>query len=140
MDKIIKNFYLNLKFLLEKTFSNKIKIKGKCKACGECCKTIVFYIGKSPIKTLEQFELLKQWDKKYNNFIPNNKSPDGAIYFKCKSLDENNKCKQYHFRSIGCRLYPKYNFSFLTRGKGLKANCGYYIKTPKKFKDFLKYN
>lgn len=137
MGEELKNFLSDIKFYFERIFSNPQKIKGKCKNCGECCKTIVFYIGNNPVKTQEQFEHLKKWDKRYNNFLINGKAPDGALYFKCKALKTDNKCSMYLFRSLSCRLYPKFQTPFLTRGHGLKSCCGYYIES-KKFEDFLK--
>ena len=137
MGKKLKNFLADLKFNLERIFSNPQKVKGKCKGCGECCRTIVFYVGENPVKTEEQFELLKNWDKKYNSFEINGVASDGALYFKCKALRDDNKCGMYFFRSIACRMYPKYQSSFFTRGEGIKQNCGYYIET-KKFEEFLK--
>ena len=134
----MKRFFEYLKFFVSRIFSNKVRIKGKCKSCGECCRTIVFYVGKDSVKTEEQFELLKKWDKKYNNFEIAGSSKDGALYFKCKALKDNGKCGVYHFRSIACRLYPKYNSFFFTRGEGLKTTCGYYLEKDKDFNDFLK--
>ena len=137
MGERLKNFLSDIKFYFERIFSNPQKIKGKCKNCGECCKTIVFYVGENPISNEEQFELLKKWDKKYNNFVINGKAADGALYFKCRALKDNNKCGMYFLRSLACRMYPKYKTSFFTRGEGLKPSCGYYIDV-KSFKDFLK--
>ena len=126
-----------IKFFIDKNFSNPVKIKGHCKACGECCRTIVFYVGDNVVKTEEQFECLKRWDKKYRNFDVAGKSDDGALYFKCKALSAEGKCKSYFFRSLSCRLYPKFQTPFFTRGRGLKSECGYYISHSKNFDDFL---
>ncbi len=138
MGKKLKKFLEDLYFYISSKFSNKLNIKGKCKMCGACCKTIVFYVGDNQVKTKEQFELLKKWDKKYNNFEIFGVAPDGALYFKCKALDSTNKCKVYHFRSLACRMYPKYHASFFTRGDEFKNGCGYYLEPKKKFKEFIK--
>ena len=137
MGEKLKNLLADIKFYFERIFSNPQKVKGKCRNCGECCKTIVFYVGANPIQTEEQFEHLKKWDKKYNSFVINGRASDGALYFKCKALRDDNKCGMYFFRSLACRMYPKYQTSFFTRGEGLKDTCGYYIET-KKFEEFLK--
>ena len=136
MGEKLKNLLSDIKFYFERIFSNPQKVKGKCKNCGECCKTIVFYVGENPVSTEEQFELLKKWDKIYNNFTINGRASDGALYFKCRALREDNKCGVYLFRSIACRMYPKYQASFFTRGNGLKSCCGYYIES-KNFSEFL---
>lgn len=137
MGEKLKNFFEDLIFYIKSFFSNRQRVKGKCKACGLCCKTIVFFVGENAVKTEEQFELLKRWDKKYNNFEIAGKSFDDALYFKCKSLKDDGKCGVYHFRSLACRMYPKYNAPFFTRGEGIKKECGYYLEPDKKFKDFL---
>ena len=133
----MKKFFEEIKFLCSRIFSNRVRIKGKCKGCGECCRTIVFYVGKNVVITTEQFELLKKWDKKYKNFEISGTASDGALYFKCKALKDDGKCGIYFFRSIACRMYPKYNSFFFTRGEGLKNGCGYYIKADKNFKEFI---
>ena len=137
MGKKLIKLLSDIKFYFERVLSNPQKIKGKCISCGECCKTIVFYVGKNPITTEEQFNHLKKWDKKYNSFVINGRAHDGALYFKCKALKDDNKCGMYFFRSVACRMYPKYQASFFRRGNGLKSCCGYYIDS-KKFSDFLK--
>ena len=137
MGERLKSFFEDIVFYLKNRFSNRIKIKGKCKACGECCRTIVFYVGKNPIKTEEQFELLKKWDKKYNRFEISGTAEDGALYFKCKALKENGKCSAYFFRSVACRMYPKYQAPLFSRGDGLKPSCGYFIEVEKKFQSFM---
>ena len=138
MGEKLKNFLEDFIFSLKSYFSNPSKIEGKCKACGECCRTIVFYAEDKVISTLEQFENLKKWDKKYNSFEPSGHAPDGAMYFKCKALKEDGKCKVYFFRSLACRLYPKYNTFFFSKGQSIKPNCGYFLKNSKSFQDFMK--
>ena len=136
-EKLI-TFFEDILFKIKSFFSNPKRLKGKCKACGECCRTIVFYVGENVVKTEEQFELLKNWDKKYNNFIPNGFAPDGAMYFKCRALKDDGKCRTYFLRSIPCRMYPKVNSFLFSRGDELKPNCGYYYENDKNFEDFLK--
>ena len=57
-----------LKFELQKLFSAKYKISGKCNQCGRCCREITFLNGENYISTQEQFESMKRFDKSYNNF------------------------------------------------------------------------
>ena len=95
---MLKNFFLYLKFLYNKTFSAKYVVKGKCKACGKCCRSIVFYDGKTLIKTKEQFEQAKLKNKRMNLFeISGRDETDGALTFVCKSLGEDGKCKHIGF-------------------------------------------
>ena len=134
----MKRLFEEIKFLKNRVFSNRVRIKGKCNCCGECCRTIVFYVGENVVRTEEQFELLKNWDKKYRNFDIAGIASDGALYFKCKALKDNGKCGVYFFRSIACRMYPKHSTFFFTRGEGLKDCCGYNEVKEKDFSDFLK--
>lgn len=87
--------------------------------------------------TLEQFEKLKKWKKSYNNFFISGKDIDGALLFTCKSLGENNKCKDYKFRSLFCRRYPKPSKQFLINGGRPLDGCGYEFGVDKNFSDYL---
>ena len=69
MGKKLKRFFEDIIFYVKSVFSNRQRVKGHCKACGLCCKTIVFYVGENLVKTEEQFELLKKWDKKSDSCL-----------------------------------------------------------------------
>ncbi len=127
-----------LVFYIQKIFSAKYIRKGKCNRCGNCCRNILLYIEDEPIRTSEQFEKVQQWEKHYYNFYISGKSETGALLFTCRELDENNNCKVYFFRGLGCRQYPKVNTKFLINGGKPLDGCGYYFETDKKFKSFLK--
>ena len=136
---MLKNFFLYLKFLYNKTFYSKYVVKGKCKACGKCCRSIVFYDGKTLIKTKEQFEQAKLKNKRMNLFeISGRDETDGALTFVCKSLGEDGKCKDYFFRSMFCREYPFIIPDFISNNGQTLEGCGYYYAINKEFKDFLK--
>ncbi len=136
---MLKNFFLYLKFLYNKTFSSKYVVKGKCKACGKCCRSIVFYDGKTLIKTKEQFEQAKLKNKRMNLFeISGRDEADGALTFVCKSLGEDGKCKAYWFRSMFCREYPFVIPDFIRNNGVTLEGCGYYYSVSKKFDEYLK--
>lgn len=134
---MIRTAFLYLKFYFFKLFTAKYRIKGKCNQCGECCKNIVFMIDEDYVTTEEQFEKLKNFDKKYRHFEITGKNDRGAILFRCKSLDNNNKCKDYFFRSIYCRFYPKITDKIRLGGFETFDTCGYEIIPDKKFNEFL---
>ena len=51
-------FYLKLKKILKKLVQNKtnhLKIEGKCKQCGKCCKNLLLVINKKIVKTKKEF-------------------------------------------------------------------------------------
>lgn len=126
------------KLLFKRITSSKFVLKGKCKKCGSCCKNIVFFIEEKPIQTEEQFDILKEWNKSYHHFFISGKDDDGALLFTCKSLDENNICKNYFFRSIKCRTYPYIKKDFILNGGRPLDGCGYYFSVDKNFASYLK--
>ena len=123
---------------MQKIMSSKYVRRGKCRGCGNCCRNILLYVEDDPIKTEEQFEKVKEWEKHYYNFYISGKSETGALLFTCKELDDNNRCKVYFFRGLGCRMYPKVNKKFLINGGKPLDGCGYYFEADKEFKHFLK--
>jgi len=136
---MFKSLYQHLKFLYNKAFSSKYIIKGKCKACGKCCRSIVFYDGDKLIKTEEDFVLAKKKNKRMNMFEISGKDDfDGALTFKCKSLADDGKCKDYWIRSIFCREYPFIIPDFIRNNGQTLEGCGYYYGVDKEFKEYLK--
>ena len=128
-----------LKFLFYKINSSKFIRRGKCNGCGSCCRNILLFADENiPVKSEEQFEKIKQWDKHFRNFEISGKSENGALLFTCRELDENNRCKVYFFRGIGCRMYPKIDSNFLINGGKPLEGCGYFFETDKDFKSYLK--
>lgn len=125
-------------FWFQRLTSSKYKLSGKCKKCGNCCKTITFFIGKRPITDENEFFRMQEFDKKYKNFEINGKNENGTLLFKCKSLNDNGKCKSYHFRSLNCRLYPRINQKFVHDGGKPLDGCGYKFIKSKKFIEFIK--
>lgn len=136
MDKIIKIF----KNLIKKpTKTSKYKVEGKCLKCGKCCSNIAFKIDRNNyIRTKEEFEYIKKFDKKFNHFKINGIDKDGAMLFKCKSLKDNNECKDYFFRSLYCRKYPNISQKYLQESRNTLEGCGYKIKPTISFKEFIK--
>lgn len=90
------------------------------------------------VKDVKQFEDLKKFDKKYNCFEIAGRNEKGILLFKCKSLDKNNLCKDYLFRSLYCRMYPMVNSKIRLGGCETFDSCGYKIIINKKFDEFLK--
>lgn len=90
------------------------------------------------VKEEKQFENLKSFDKKYNHFEIAGVNEKGVLLFKCKSLDENNRCRDYFFRSIYCRMYPMVDSKIKLGGCETFDTCGYKIKLNKNFNEFLK--
>lgn len=135
----IKELFQYLKFLYNKTFSSKYVVKGKCKACGKCCASIVFYDGNELIKTEEQFEIAKQKNKRMQLFeISGIDETDGALTFRCKSLRSDGKCGAYWLRSMFCREYPFIIPDFIRNNGQTLEGCGYSFGVSKEFSEYLK--
>lgn len=134
---MVKTFLLYLKFYFFKLFTSKYKVEGKCNSCGACCRNIVFMIGENYVNSSEQFEKLKEFDKKYYHFDISGQKPDGALLFKCKSLDKNNRCLAYLWRSVHCRAYPKLDKKIVLGAYETFETCGYNFDVNKKFKEYL---
>lgn len=129
----------HIKFFIQKLQSSKFVRKGKCLGCGACCRNILLYASDDiPVVSEKQFEKIKEWDKHFRNFYISGKSETGALLFTCRELDENNRCKVYFFRGIGCRQYPKKNTKFLINGGKPLDGCGYYFEADRDFKSYLK--
>ena len=130
-----------IKFFVQKFQSAKFVRKGKCNGCGACCRNILLFSSDDiPVVSEEQFEKIKEWDKHFKNFYISGKSETGSLLFTCRELDENNRCKVYFFRGLGCRQYPKKNTKFLINGGKPLDGCGYYFEPDKDFKSFLNNN
>ena len=127
------------KFILSKILRRKYYRTGKCKACGKCCRSIVFYDGETLIRTPEQFENAKKKNKRMNLFeISGVDETDGALTFVCKSLGKDGKCKSYWLRSMFCREYPFIIPDFIRNNGQTLENCGDYYAVDKEFKEYLK--
>ena len=131
------NLYKYIEFYFNKLNSSKYIRKGKCNRCGNCCRNILLYVEEEPIKNEGQFEKVKEWEKHYNNFYISGRTENDALLFTCKEIDDNNNCKVYFFRGLGCRMYPKKDTKFLINGGKPLDGCGYYLETNKSFKSYF---
>ena len=120
--------------------SSKYVKKGKCNKCGSCCRNIILTEDSKPITDIERFEKLKIIDKHLKNFHVSGKDENGSLLFTCNAIDENNKCKVYFFRGLGCRMYPKKDTKFLINGGKPLDGCGYYYEPDKSFSSYMQKN
>ena len=136
---MLKTFFLYIKFLYNRAFSSKYTLKGKCKMCGKCCRSIVFYDGDNLIRTEEQFEAAKKKNKRMEMFeISGVDESDGALTFVCKYLRDDGKCGVYWLRSMFCREYTFVMPEFIRNNGQTLEGCGYYYGVNKDFQDYLK--
>lgn len=131
------NLFKSIKLFMNMVFAPKYKLEGQCRQCGRCCRNIVFYSENKPITELDDLDSLTKQDKHLRNFYVSDKTENGELLFTCKSLDKDNKCKYYWFRSLYCRRYPL--VKSLKTGQYLQPEdyCGYKIVPVKSFNDYL---
>jgi Fe-S-cluster containining protein len=111
--------------------------QGKCKQCGQCCKTITL---RFPVKLLtreSEFEYLKEAMPRFNNFYISGKADNGVLLFACKFLTEDNRCSVYYMRSMFCRFYPHFGTKFIKMGGQPLPGCGFYYEPVTTFKEFF---
>ena len=135
---MFRTIFQYLQFYFQKFLTSKYKIEGKCNQCGECCRNIVFMIDDNYVCDEKQFEALKKFEKKYRHFDIAGKNEKGVLLFRCQSLGEDNKCKDYVFRSVYCRAYPFVTEKIRLGGCETFDSCGFKIKVDKKFENYLK--
>ncbi len=126
-----------IKYFGNRLFSSKYVRYGQCKQCGKCCRSIVLLDMGKPIKTEEEFDQIKKKYKAYNHFYPSGRDNQNQLLFTCKSLGEDNLCRDYFFRSLYCRKYPNIDKKFIMSGGRMLDGCGYKIEPSKKFSDYL---
>jgi len=142
---IVKNLFEDIvQYFKNKFTSSRYVLRGKCKKCGKCCETILFFDGGGYIKDEDGFLELQRSNNRYKHFTINGKvndksNPflDGALMFKCKSLRKDGKCGKYFLRSLYCRMYPVIKPDFIYNGGETLDGCGYYFDVDKKFRDYL---
>ena len=63
---VVKNTFEDIiQYIKNKLFSSKYVVRGKCKQCGQCCKTILFSDENGYIKSEESFIALTELRYEY---------------------------------------------------------------------------
>ena len=109
---------------------------GKCNRCGDCCSKMYVNHKKDTIKTIEEFEKLKNLHPFYTFLEVVDKDNNGLV-FKCNKFDkEKHICTIHKFRPGICRRYPS---EIILKMNGVMSEkCGFYFKPIDSFKDILK--
>ena len=136
---MLKHLFQYIKFKIMQFKTSKYILSGKCKKCGNCCRSIIFRNGdNSWIRTEEEFFELSKKDKHLNNFIISGEDEQGRLLFTCRYLGDNNLCKVHFIRSLYCRMYPFTKSGIFTKTLFIPEDCGYTLEVDKPFKDYLK--
>ncbi len=126
---------LIIKLLIK--FQTYPKIRGGCKQCGACCRSLFLTWRGKPVTSQNEFKKLLNYDRHvYSRFIPDKQHDTGsALTFTCIHLNKNNQCSQHDKRPPICQKYP--HKSIFKMGAELQDSCGYRIITKGCFEDIM---
>ena len=140
----IKNFFEDIFLKIKnRLFSSKYILKGKCKRCGACCRSILFSTENGYVKSEDVFKKLQKKYFRYRHYKITGKITgkqdfqEGALTFTCCFIAKNNRCMIYPFRPIFCRNYPEIKPDLIYHGVETLDECGFYFDIDKKFKEYL---
>jgi hypothetical protein len=104
----------------------RIRIRGRCEACGECCRRLVLWHRGRPVREEPEFEALVRKDPfTYSRFRPEARNSDGDLVFACSKLGADGRCTVYADRPVLCRRYPEPRM-FL-HGARLPRECSFEV-------------
>jgi len=132
MIKIFKKIKYGIKSSLA-----RYKRTGRCKACGRCCRSIRLVFEGENIKSAEQFEEGKKYNRYFNMFYPSGVRPDGTMKFTCYHLGSDNRCRRYYFRPLKCWTWPDHSWEYIKNGGQTKEGCGFHYEPSVSFDKVL---
>lgn len=104
----------------------RVEIRGRCEACGECCRRLVLWHQGSPVRSLQTLRQMVDEDPfTYRRFEPHDTNGDGDLLFRCNKLGDDGRCSVYLDRPVICRRYPEPRM-FL-QGASLPTECTYEV-------------
>ena len=106
--------------------------------CGACCRNIYVRHGKKIIKTVEEFEKIKNSDDySFYQHIKVIGNDDFGLIFECEKFDKDKKlCSDHKNRPPICSNYP--SEEIFKMGAALKDDCGYRFEPIEKFEEVFK--
>ncbi|ACS79548.1 YkgJ family cysteine cluster protein [Maridesulfovibrio salexigens] len=110
-------------------------IRGSCKMCGNCCRSICLHAGGKWLKNEKQFLKAVDEDELLSRFEICGKTEEGYLKFSCTSLTDNGTCNDYENRPQLCRNFPNPTI-FMQFGE-LPAGCGFRMSTETDFEKIL---
>lgn len=124
LKNLLINFHLEFKkFFALRILGKKYVRKGKCNACGRCCREIYVRHSKAIIKDEELFNKLKKLHFFYSYLKVTGKNETGLV-FECTKLDkEKGICTAYSRRAVICRQYPQEEIFMM--GGFVSDDCGF---------------
>ena len=113
------------------------KIRGNCKMCGRCCKSLILTYKNKVVTSIEQYNKLLKWDySTYERFVLDKEQNEGTpLRFSCKYQSDDNSCLVHQTRPDICRTYPHH--SIFKLGAELEEGCGYRVIEKNSFEDIL---
>jgi len=112
-----------------------VVIRGNCKMCGSCCRSICLSVGGKWLKTKKQFLKATKEDASLSRFEICGRAGDGYLQFSCTCLNEEGTCNDYENRPQLCQSFPNPTI-FMQCGE-LPEGCGFRMSTEVDFEKIL---
>lgn len=98
---------------------------GRCNSCGKCCRLLAMEVPGYIMRNKILLNAVKSWHDHVLNFEFQGQTNSWLIY-RCRYLNDSNRCSIYHFRHKLCRFYPRQS---LYSHPALHSGCGFGYKT-----------
>jgi len=112
-------------FLSLKIRGRRISLRGACRQCGCCCRSVCLADRGGWLRLETSFRKICQKIPEYRRFEISGKDSEGHLLFTCTWCDADGHCRDYAQRLDICRNYPENSLVFA--GGLLPENCGYYF-------------
>jgi uncharacterized protein len=111
------------KYLSLKLRGKSILVKGSCRGCGTCCKSICLEGKDGWLRSTRAFEKVAKKFPEYSRFEVIGKDQQGFLLFRCTWCTPLGTCLDYDNRLPLCCNFPESSLVFA--GGQLPINCGY---------------
>jgi len=134
--KVLKDLLLSVEKALRRLLGQQFMVKGSCRRCGKCCRSMALSLGGRKITTEDEFTRLKETFPFYSSFAVERRHAAGFLIFCCTKLDEQSHCGDYRRRPHICRSFPDPR-SF-DQTYSLPEGCGFEVIPLRDFDEFLR--
>jgi len=112
-------------FLSLKLRRRRISLRGACRQCGCCCRSVCLADSSGWVRSEKSFGKICEQFPEYQRFKISGKDSEGYLLFTCTWCSADGKCRDYGQRLDICRNYPENSLVFA--GGVLPEECGFYF-------------
>jgi Fe-S-cluster containining protein len=134
--KLLKALLLSVEKTIRRFLGQQFMVKGSCRRCGKCCRSMALSFGGRKITTEDEFMRLKETFTYYSSFAVERRHAAGFLIFSCTKLDEQGHCGDYRRRPHICRSFP--DPQSFDQTYSLPEGCGFEVIPLRGFDEFLK--